>query len=59
MIVDCALLPVLGGVLFTTIARARRRLFWWTLPPLAALAAANIAFHVASPVARWRMRAGR
>ena len=47
MILDCALLPVLGVMLFFTIASARRRLFWWTLPPLIALAAANIAFHVA------------
>jgi uncharacterized protein involved in response to NO len=63
MIVDCALLPVLGGVLFMTIARARRRLYWWTLPPLAALAAANIAFHAAiargSPAdARWALMLG-
>jgi len=46
-IVDCALLPVLCAMLFWTIASARRRLFWWTLLPLAALAAANIAFHIA------------
>lgn len=46
-IVDCALLPALCAMLFWTIASARRRLFWWTLPPLAALAAANIAFHFA------------
>ncbi|MFY9314477.1 MAG: NnrS family protein, partial [Burkholderiales bacterium] len=44
-IVDCALLPALGAMLFATLASARRRLFWWTLPPLAALAAANILFH--------------
>ena len=47
MILDCALLPALCAMLFATIASARRRLFWWTLPPLAAFAAANIAFHVA------------
>ena len=46
-ILDCALLPALCGVLFATVASARHRLFWWTLPPLAALAAANIAFHLA------------
>ena len=46
-VVDCALLPALGLMLFSTIASARRRLFWWTLPPLTALAAANVAFHVA------------
>lgn len=46
-ILDCALLPMLCAMLFRTIASARRRLFWWTLPPLVALAGANIAFHVA------------
>jgi uncharacterized protein involved in response to NO len=46
-IIDCALLPVLCAMLFWTIAPARRRLFWWSLPPLVALAAANIAFHIA------------
>jgi uncharacterized protein involved in response to NO len=46
-VLDCALLPVLGGVLFACIAAARRRLFWWTLPPLTAFAAADIAFHLA------------
>lgn len=59
-IVDCALLPMLGAMLFRTIASARRRLFWWTLPPLIALACANIAFHVAQargmePDARWAL----
>jgi uncharacterized protein involved in response to NO len=59
-IVDCALLPMLGAMLFRTIASARRRLFWWTLPPLVALAAANIAFHAAlargmEPDARWAL----
>ena len=51
-IADCALLPALAALLFATIAGARRRLFWWTLPPLLALAAANIAFHVALAAAR-------
>ena len=46
-IVDCALVPVLLAMLFATLRTARRRLFWWTLLPLVALAAANIAFHVA------------
>lgn len=46
-VIDCALLPALCAVLLASIGRARRRLFWWTLPPLAALAAANIAFHLA------------
>jgi uncharacterized protein involved in response to NO len=46
-IVDSALLPALGAMLFRTIGSARRLLFWWTLPPLIAFAAANIAFHFA------------
>jgi uncharacterized protein involved in response to NO len=46
-VIDCALFPVLCLMLLATIRRARRRLFWWTLPPLAAFAAANIAFHIA------------
>jgi uncharacterized protein involved in response to NO len=46
-LIDCALFPVLCVMLLATIRRARRRLFWWTLPPLAAFAAANIAFHLA------------
>ena len=62
-IVDCALLPMLCAMLFWTIASARRRLFWWTLPPLAALAAANIAFYAAlargvEPDARWALMLG-
>jgi uncharacterized protein involved in response to NO len=43
---DCALLPALAVMLFLTIGPARRRLFWWTLPPLAAFAAANLVFHL-------------
>jgi len=59
-IVDCALLPMLCVMLFRTIASARQRLFWWTLPPLIALAGANIAFHAAlargaEPDARWAL----
>lgn len=46
-ILDCALLPVLCVMLFSTLRAARRRLFWWTLPPLLAFAAANLAFHLA------------
>jgi len=46
-LVDCALLPALCAMLFATLASARRRLFWWTLPPLVAFAGANVAFHVA------------
>jgi uncharacterized protein involved in response to NO len=59
-IVDCALLPMLGATLFRTIGSARRRLFWWTLPPLVALAVANMVFHAAlargvEPDARWAL----
>ncbi len=62
-IIDCALLPMLCAMLFWTIASARRRLFWWTLPPLVALAGANIAFHFAQargsePDARWALILG-
>jgi len=46
-VIDCALLPTLCVTLYFTVASARRRLFWWTLPPLVALAGANIAFHLA------------
>lgn len=61
--VDCALFPVLALFLFTTLRAARRRLFWWTLPPLAAFAAANLAFHLAlargeEADARWALLLG-
>lgn len=61
--VDCALLPVLAGLLASGIAAARRRLFYWTLPPLLALAGANLAFHLAlmrgAPEdARWALLLG-
>ena len=46
-VTDCALLPALCLMLLRAVAQARRRLFWWTLPPLAAFAAANAAFHAA------------
>jgi len=63
LVVDCALLPVLGVMLFTTLRAARRRLFWWTLPPLLAFAAANLAFHLAlapgsEADARWALMLG-
>jgi len=63
LVIDCALLPVLALMLFTTVRSARRRLFWWTLPPLAAFAAANIAFHLAvgrgaEADARWALMLG-
>jgi uncharacterized protein involved in response to NO len=61
--VDGALFPVLALFLFTTLRSARRRLFWWTLPPLAAFAAANLAFHLAvgrgsETDARWALTLG-
>lgn len=46
-VIDSLLLPTLCALLARTVTRANRRLFWWTLPPLIALAAANIAFHIA------------
>lgn len=46
-VLDCALLPVLCVMLLVSSRHGHRRLFWWTLPPLASFAAANIAFHVA------------
>ncbi len=49
IVVDSALLPFLIVFLFSTVGKARRRLFWWTLPPLAAFAAANLVFHLSSP----------
>lgn len=63
MALDCALLPALCAMLFATIAAARRRLFWWTLPPLVAFAAANVAFHLAlargaEGNARWALLLG-
>jgi uncharacterized protein involved in response to NO len=62
-IVDCALLPVLCMMLFSTLRATRRRLFWWTLPPLVALAGANLAFHLAlangsETGARWALMLG-
>jgi len=60
---DCLLFPALALLLFATLRRARRRLFWWTLPPLAAFAWANIAFHLAlargaEADARWALLLG-
>ena len=49
IVIDCALLPALALTLFRTIGSARRALFWWTLPPLAAFTAANLAFHLWNP----------
>lgn len=49
VVLDSALLPALLFLLFSTIGKSRQRLFWWTVPPLTALAAANIVFHLSSP----------
>jgi len=46
IVLDCTLLPALGVLLFATIARGHRRFLWWTLPPLVALAVANLLFHL-------------
>ena len=56
IVLDGALLPVLGLLLYSTIGKARKRLFWWTLPPLAAFAAANLVFHLGNPY--WGLRLG-
>jgi uncharacterized protein involved in response to NO len=56
-VLDSALFPVLAVVLFATVSHARRRLFWWTLPPLAALAAANALYHF-GPDPRWALTLG-
>ena len=63
LVLDCALLPALAGLLYRSVARARRRLFWLSLPPLAAFAAANLLFHLAAargaPTdARWALLLG-
>lgn len=63
LVVDCALLPVLALMLFTTVRSARREFFWWTLPPLAAFALANVLFHQAlargaEADARWALMLG-
>ncbi len=55
-VLDCALLPALCLLLFSTVARARRLLFWWTLPPLAAFAAGNFVFHLGDP--QWGLLLG-
>lgn len=60
MLADCALFPVLFAMLAFTIGRARRALFYWTVLPLAALAAANVAYHLAlargsEPGTRWAL----
>lgn len=49
IVLDSALLPALFVLLVATIPDARRGLFWWTLPPLAAFTAANLVFHLSNP----------
>lgn len=63
LLVDCALLIALGTLLAPTLSGARWRLALWTLPPLAALAAANIAFYLAAAdssigAMRWAIELG-
>lgn len=63
LLVDGALLPALAVLLFATIGSARRRLFWWTLPPLLAFAGANLLFHLAllrgaADDVQWALRLG-
>ncbi len=56
MVLDAALLPMLFVFLALTVRKARKGLFWWTLPPLAAFAAANVVFHVWNPY--WGLQLG-
>jgi len=56
IVLDSALLPALLIFLFSTITKARKTLFWWTLPPLAVFAAANFVFHFSN--AHWGLLLG-
>lgn len=61
--IDCALLPVLAAMLLPTLSGARWRLFFWTVPPLVGLAAANIVFYHAAAqgsvnAMRWAIELG-
>lgn len=63
MLLDCALLPALILMIVPGLLRARPRLFLWTLPPLLAVAAGNIAFHLAlvrgaADAMRWGLMLG-
>ena len=63
MVLDCALLPALAILLFGSLRSARKRLFWWTLPPLAVFAAANFVFYAgladgSETLARWALLLG-
>jgi len=44
---DCLLVPALLAVVVPSLGGARWRLFVWTLPPLLALFAGNLAYHLA------------
>lgn len=55
-VLDAALLPMLFVFLALTAKKARKALFWWTLPPLAAFATANVVFHVWNPY--WGLQLG-
>ena len=62
-LLDCALLPALCMLLAPVLGSGRKRLFLWTLPPLLALAAGNVLFHVAlargsAENAAWAIRLG-
>ncbi len=63
MVADCALFPLLGAMLVPALTGARKRLFLWTLPPLAGLAVGNVLFHRALAQsslddARWALTLG-
>lgn len=46
-IVDCAFFIALAAMLAPVLGSGRRRLFLWTLPPLAALAVGNVLYYAA------------
>jgi uncharacterized protein involved in response to NO len=60
---DCAFFIALGAILAPVLGSGRRRLFLWTLPPLAALAAGNVLYYAAlargaGDDALWALRLG-
>jgi uncharacterized protein involved in response to NO len=60
---DCAFFIALGAMLAPVLGSGRRRLFLWTLPPLAALAIGNVLYHAAlargaEDDALWGLRLG-
>jgi len=61
VIIDCAFFVALAAMLAPVLGSGRRRLFLWTLPPLAALALGNVLYHAAlardaEADAQWALR---